>query len=283
MAVVVVTDSSCRLQSDELKEFDIRQVPLHVLVDGADLRDGVDDVPYDIHDRPRVTTAGATPAELSETYRQALRDSDGDGVVAVHLSAALSSTYSSAVEAAREFGSAVRVVNSRSVAMGVGFVAVAAARSAGSGADLDAAEAAARSATSHGHVFVVVHRLDNLRRSGRIRKGASWLGTALALKPLLCLDVDGRLVLDQRIRTITKAHAAMVDRVAEVVGDHGATIAVHHVDNHDAADEIGAALTMRLPQIESLVVTDTGPVLSIHVGGGAVGVAVHIGEEPAKG
>ena len=279
MPVVVVTDSSSRLQSDELKEFDIRQVPLHVLVDGADLRDGVDDVPYNIHDRPRVTTAGASPAELVETYRQALRDSGDDGVVAVHLSAALSSTYSSAVQAAREFGSAVRVVNSRSVAMGVGFVALAAARSAGSGADLDAVEAAARSALSRGHVFVVVHRLDNLRRSGRIGKGASWLGTALSLKPLLCLDVDGRLVLDQRIRTITKAHAAMVDRVAEVVGDRRANIAVHHVDNHDAADEIGAALTMRLPQIESLVVTDTGPVLSIHVGGGAVGVAVHIDEE----
>lgn len=277
MAVVVVTDSSSRLQSDELKEFDIRQVPLHILVDGADLRDGVDDVPYDIHDRARVTTAGATPAELSQTYRQALRDSDGDGVVAVHLSAALSATYSAAVQAAREIGSAVRVVNSRSVAMGVGFTALAAAQSAGAGADLDAVEAAARSVASRGHLFVVVHRLDNLRRSGRIRKGASWLGTALALKPLLCLDVDGRLVLDQRIRTITKAHAALVDRVAEVVGDHRATIAVHHVDNHDAADEIGAALTTRLPQIESLVVTDAGPVLSIHVGAGAVGVAVQIG------
>jgi fatty acid kinase fatty acid binding subunit len=98
----------------------------------------------------------------------------------------------------------------------------------------------------------------------------------LSLKPLLCLDVDGRLVLEQRIRTITKAHAAMVDRVAEVVGERRAAIAVHHVDNHDAADEIGAALTTRLPQIESLVVTDMGPVLSIHVGGGAVGVAVQI-------
>jgi DegV family protein with EDD domain len=276
MSVIVVTDSSCRLGSDELKQFDIRQVPLHVLVDGVDLRDGVDDVPYDIHDRPRVTTAGATPAELAETYQQALTDSDGDGVVAVHLSAALSSTYSSAVLTARELGSAVRVVNSRSAAMGVGFVALAAARAAAAGADLDAVEAAARSAQSRGHVFVVVHRLDNLRRSGRISKGASRLGTALSLKPLLCLDVDGRLVLDQRIRTITKAHAAMVDRVAEVVGDRRAAIAVHHVDNHDAADEIGAALTTRLPQIESLFVTDMGPVLSIHVGSGAVGVAVQL-------
>ena len=276
MPVVVVTDSSSRLQPDELKQFDIRQVPLHILVDGVDLRDGIDDVPYDIHDRPRVTTAGATPAELAEIYQQALTDSGGDGVVAVHLSAALSSTYGSAALTAREFGSAVRVVNSRSAAMGVGFVALAAARAATSGADLDAVEAVARSAQTHGHVFVVVHRLDNLRRSGRISKGASRLGTALSLKPLLCLDVDGRLVLDQRIRTITKAHAAMVDRVAEVIGDSQAAIAVHHVDNHDAADEIGAALTTRLPQIESLFVTDMGPVLSIHVGGGAVGVALQL-------
>ncbi len=41
-------------------------------------------VPYDIHELARATTAGATPAELAETYRQALQDSDGDGVVAVH-------------------------------------------------------------------------------------------------------------------------------------------------------------------------------------------------------
>jgi DegV family protein with EDD domain len=276
MAVVVVTDSSSRLAPDELKQFDIRQVPLHVLVDGIDLRDGVDEVPYDIHELPRATTAGATPAELAEAYRQALRDSNGDGVVAVHISAALSSSYSSAVAAAREFGPAVRVINSRSAAMGVGFVALEAAQSAASGADLDTVESVARAAVGHSHVFVVVHRLDNLRRSGRIGTAASWLGTALSLKPLLCLDVDGRLVLDQRIRTITKAHAAMVDRVADVIGERRAAVAVHHVDNHDAADEIGAALTTRLPQIESLVVTDMGPVLSVHVGGGSVGVVVQL-------
>ncbi|STZ44551.1 degV family protein [Mycolicibacterium gilvum] len=247
-----------------------------MLVDGVDLRDGVDDIPYDIHDRPKVTTAGASPAELSEVYRQALADSGGDGVVAVHLSGALSSTYSAAATVAREFGPAVRVVNSRSAAMGVGFIATAAARCAQAGGDLDTVEAAARSAIAGSHVFLVVHRLDNLRRSGRIRTTASWLGTALALKPLLCLDVDGRLVLDQRIRTATKAHAAMVTRVADVVGERPAELVVHHVDNHDAADELGAALTQRLPQLSSLTVADMGPLLSVHVGGGAVGVAVQV-------
>jgi DegV family protein with EDD domain len=273
---MVVTDSSARLHPDDRRRWGIRQVPLHVLVDGADLLDEVDQVPYDVHDHAHVTTAGAAPADLAEFYRQALADSGGDGVVAVHLSAALSSTFSSAVSAAREFGPAVRVINSRSAAAGVGFVALAAARAAAGGEDLDAVEAAARVTVPRGHAFIVVHRLDNLRRSGRIGTAASWLGTALSLRPLLCLDVDGRLVLSQRIRTISKAHAALIEAVVEVVGDHPATLAVHHVDNHDGAAEIGAALTSRLPQVNSLSISDMGPVLSVHVGGGAVGVCMTV-------
>ncbi|TFV58453.1 DegV family protein [Mycobacterium sp. PS03-16] len=276
MAVVVVTDASSRLPVEDLERWNIRQVPLHVMVGEDDLRDGVDELPHDLHERAHVTTSGATPGELGTAYGRALADSGGDGVVAVHISAALSSTFSSAVTAAREFGSAVRVVNSRSAAMGVGFVALAAARAAAGGGDVDAVEVAARSAVTRGHAFIVVHRLDNLRRSGRIGTTASWLGTALALKPLLRLDLDGRLVLAQRIRTVSKAHAAMVEQVAEVVGDARAAVAVHHVDNHDAADALGAALTERLPQIEALTVSDMGPVLSVHLGAGAVGVCVSL-------
>ena len=63
-----------------------------------------------------------------------------------------------------------------------------------------------------------------------------------------------------------------------VTREHRAAIAVHHVDNHDDADVIGAALTARLPQVESLVVTDMGPVLAVHVGAGAVGVCVSLGD-----
>jgi DegV family protein with EDD domain len=277
MTVVVVTDSSSRLQPEDMQRCGIRQVPLHILLDGRDFRDGIEDVPADAHQR-HATTAGSTPAELADTYREALKHSGGDGVVAVHISAALSSTYSSAVSAAREFGPAVRVVNSRSAAMGVGFVALAAAQHAASGAELNAVETAARSAIPRGHAFIVVHRLDNLRRSGRIRRGASLLGSALSLKPLLCLDVDGRLVLSQRIRTASKAHAALIDQIAEVVGDRGARIAVHHVDNRDAADDVAKTLTVRLPQIAPPTVTDMGPVLAVHVGADAVGVCIEVDE-----
>ena len=275
---MVVTDSSARMQPDDLQRWGIRQVPLHVLVDGADLRDAVDQVPGDVHAHAHVTTAGAAPVDLADFYRHALADSGGDGVVAVHLSAALSSTFSSAVGAAQEFGPAVRVVNSRSAAAGVGFVAMAAARAAADGEELDAVEGAARAAVPRGHAFIVVQRLDNLRRSGRIGTAASWLGTALSLKPLLRLDVDGRLILAQRIRTTSKAHAALVDAVAETVGERRTTVAVHHFDNPTAAAEVEAALVGRLPRIGAISITDMGPVLSVHVGSGAVGVCVTVDE-----
>lgn len=59
MTVVVVTDTSCRLPADLREQWSIRQVPLHILLDGLDLRDGVDEIPDDIHKR-HATTAGAT-------------------------------------------------------------------------------------------------------------------------------------------------------------------------------------------------------------------------------
>ena len=275
MAVIVVTDSSARLPADALVDWGIRVVPLHVLVDGRDLRDGLDEVPADLYQRPQVSTAGASPAELAAVYRAALADSAGGGVVAVHISAALSSTLGAAQYAAQEFSGAVRVIDSGSAGMGIGFVALAAARAARDGADLDAVAAAAAAAASRVHAYIVVQRLENLRRSGRIGTAASWLGTALSLKPLLRVD-DGHLVLAARVRTTSKAIAAMVEQVLELVGERRAALAVQHVDNPAGAADLAATLTSALPACGQPIVTDLGPVLGVHLGPGALGVVLEL-------
>jgi DegV family protein with EDD domain len=277
MSVVVVTDASARLPAELLEKWAIRVVPLHILIDGDDLRDGVDDIPDDVY-KLHATTAAATPAELANVYQEALGDSDGDGVVAVHISSALSGTYGNAERTAADLDPAVRVVDSRSTAMGTGFSVLAAARAAAAGGDLDTVTAAASSAVARSHAFMVVHRLDNLRRSGRIGGATAWLGTALALKPLLRIE-DGKLVLAQRVRTVSNATAAMIDRVCEIVGDGSAALAVHHVANPDGADQVAAALARRLPACEPAIVTPLGPVLALHVGEGAVAVCLELPEK----
>jgi len=270
--VIVVTDSSARLPDDAVAEWGIRVVPLHVLVEGADLRDGVDEMPTDLYQR-HVSTAGASPSELSAVYREALAHSGGDGVVAVHISTELSSTLGAAEHSAREFDGAVRVVDSKSAGMGTGFVALAAARASRHGDDLNAVAAQAESTVPKVHAYLVVQRLENLRRSGRISATAFRLGTALALKPLLRID-GGKLVLAQRIRTTSKAIVAMVEQVLEVVGERRAALAVHHVDNPAAAAEVAATLAGALPGCGPAIVTDLGPVLGVHLGPGAVGVVL---------
>ncbi|OBK21793.1 fatty acid-binding protein DegV [Mycobacterium asiaticum] len=276
MPVVVVTDTSSRVPAELRDKWAIREVPLHILLDSADLRDGVDDVPEDIHKR-HATTAAATPAELCAAYQQALTDSDGDGVVAVHISSGLSGTCRAAELTAANLGPAVRVIDSKSTAMGTGFMALAAARAAAAGQDLDAVARAATSGIDRTHAYMVVHRLDNLRRSGRIGGAKAWLGTALALKPLLHID-DGKLVLAQRIRTAKGAVTAMVDQVCEIVGEHPAELAVHHVANPDGAQDVAAALADRLPACEPAIVTPLGPVLALHVGDGALAVCLQLAD-----
>ena len=106
MTVVVVTDAAARLPADLLDKWAIRVVPLHILLDGGDLRDGVDEIPDDLYKR-HATTAAATPAELANAYQQALTDSGGDGVVAVHISSALSGTFGVAQRTAADRKSVV--------------------------------------------------------------------------------------------------------------------------------------------------------------------------------
>lgn len=272
MPVIVVTDSSARLAAVEVAEWGIRVVPLHILVDGRDLRDGVDEIPADLYQR-KVSTAAASPTELAAVYRAALVDSDGAGVVAVHISTALSSTIGAAEHAARDFDGAVRVVDSKSAGMGTGFVALAAARTARRGADLDTVVAQAEATVPRVHAYLVVQRLENLRRSGRIGTAASWLGTALALKPLLRIH-DGKLELAARVRTTSKATVAMVEGVLALVGEHRAGLAVHHVDNPEGAAEVAATLASALPGCRPAIVTELGPVLGVHLGPGAVGVVL---------
>ncbi|OZF01173.1 fatty acid-binding protein DegV [Rhodococcus sp. 15-1154-1] len=278
MTVVVVTDSSACI-GPERGGSAIGVAPLHVFVDGVDLREGVDTIPEDFAAQGPVTTAGASPSELTDLYADALDRSGGDGVVAVHISRGLSSTWEAARQAAAAVGDRVRVVDSASAGMGLGYAVLAAARSAANGDSLDDVYDTAASMSARTSSFIVVDRLDHLRRGGRIGAAAALLGTALAMKPVLHLT-DGKLVLGEKARTSTKALGKLVDaasRVAEGAagsGDDELAMTVHHMLCPDRADTVVSMLRERIAHPIDIDVVPFGAVLGAHVGPGAVGVVV---------
>jgi DegV family protein with EDD domain len=277
--VAVVTDSTSYLPPGLADEHGLTVVPLQVVVGGRSLSEGIEVTSAEIAEAlsagRTVTTSRPSPQAFVETYRR-LVAAGAEGIVSVHLSADLSGTVDAARVAARQLtadGAQVEVVDSRLLAMGLGYAALAAADAAASGSNpADVAKVAARRSMATG-VWLYVDTLEYLRRGGRIGAAAAWLGSALAVKPLLHL-ADGRIEPVERVRTTSRALARLEEIVAGEAGERPVDVAVQHLAAADRADELADRLNRRLPGIRRIVVNEVGAVVGAHVGPGMLGVVV---------
>ncbi|OLT47118.1 fatty acid-binding protein DegV [Saccharomonospora sp. CUA-673] len=278
MPVAVVTDTTAHLPEGFAERLGIRVVPLHVLVDGAPAPGGAEFGPEELADalahKRIVTTSRPTPGEFASTFRAAL-DAGADAVVSIHLSKRLSGTWEAAVLAAQEVGSErVRVVDSRTTAMGLGFAAIHAATAARDGADAVAVEEAATATATRSRTLFVVETLEHLRRGGRIGHAAALLGTALLVKPVLHME-GGEITPLEKVRTTNRAMGRLVALAEEAAGDErDVEVAVHHLAAPERAAELATRLEERLPTSSGCVVTELGAVIGAHTGPGVLGVVV---------
>jgi fatty acid kinase fatty acid binding subunit len=278
--VAVVTDSSAYLPDGFANRHAVHVVPLHVLIDDCSGLDGVDIGPVEVAaaltGRHAVTTSRPNPDEFSRIYRRLL-DQGADGIVSVHLSRELSGTWESACLAAREIGvDTVRVVDSRTAVMGLGFSVLRAAAAAGGGADGAVVEEVAVAAAARTRTFFMVETLEYLRRGGRIGSAAAFFGTALAVKPVLHVK-DGHIVPLEKVRTTNRALARLVDLAEEAAAETGADaveLAVHHLAAHDRAVDLATRLDERISSASGCVVSELGGAIGAHTGPGMLGVVV---------
>jgi DegV family protein with EDD domain len=275
--VAVVTDSTAYLPPGMGARHGVAEVPLHVVLGTRTGAEGIEVSPGDVASalserRVQVSTSRPTPAEFVSLYRSL----GATAVVSVHLSAELSGTYDAAVLAGAEVageGIDVRVVDSRMLAMGLGFAVVAAAEAASSGADVDAVVAAAIACAARTDMVFYVDTLEHLRRGGRIGAAAALVGAALAVKPLLHV-VDGRIAPLEKVRTASKALARLEELAVARAGDGPVDVAVHHLAAQEKAAALLERLRDRIPALVSSHVSEVGAVVGAHVGPGLLGVVV---------
>jgi hypothetical protein len=136
-SIAVVTDSTAYLPAAQAAAAHVTVVPVQVVV-GGETRDETDVSSDAIADALRewrpISTSRPAPSAFVEAY-QRLALGGATEIVSVHLSGAMSATVESAQLAAKEVDVPVRVVDSRSIGMGLGFPVLAAAQAAVSGAD----------------------------------------------------------------------------------------------------------------------------------------------------
>src|SRR5699024_5669343 len=151
-----------------------------------------------------VSTSMATPAQFAEAFAE-LRDRGAEAIIGVTMSAALSGTRGSAVQAPESRGTLLAVVGARTAAAGQAgalAVAVAAIRQ---GLDVESiAGTVADWCAGETRTVFAPSSLEHLRRGGRIGAASSLLGRALQIVPVLGLSA-GVVVPVASVRARTKA------------------------------------------------------------------------------
>ena len=275
---VVVTDSTAYIPAEALGDLCIPVIPLWLIWGDERFRDGVDIDPPAFYRRLRgakvfPSTSQPSAGEFQEFFRQV---SDGaDAVVGVFISSKLSGTVPNAQAAQAQMPELeVRVVDSLSTSMGLGFMALAAARAAAAGKSLNDVVAAAEDVRDRVHVLFAVDTLEYLYRGGRIGGAKRLLGTALNIKPLLQLD-EGCIEALAQVRTKRKAVSQMLDVAAERLdGKQMAEAAVIDVDSPDEGDIVAERVRQRFG-VSTVYRTAVSPVIGAHAGPGTVGVGFY--------
>jgi len=275
--VVVVSDSTAYLPDGLADELSVRVVPLQVVLGGRSGAEGSEVTPAQVAAALAawvpVSTSRPTPAEFAAVYREAL-EGGADGVVSLHLSRELSGTWDSARLAAAEVGAgSIRVVDSRSAAMGLGFAVLAAAEAAAKGGSREEVYAAAVGTAERTTTLFYVDTLEHLRRGGRIGAAQALLGTALSVKPILHVR-EGRIVPLEKVRTVSKGIARLEALAVAAAGDGPADVAVHHLAAAERAALLAERLRGRLPRVRRFYASEVGAVVGAHVGPGVLGVVV---------
>lgn len=275
MSIRIVTDSSCDLPQTIVERHQIGVVPLTIRFGDEEFVDRDELSPAEFWARTAKSevlpeTAAPAPGQFEAMFRSMV-DEGATGIVVVALSGELSATKQSAELAARSVDLPIRIVDSRTVSLGVGANALACARLASDGASIDAVEQYARDRVGRTKVLGALDTLENLKKGGRIGNARALLATALSIKPIIEVT-DGVVEQAGKQRTRGKALKLLVDRVAGDA-DRIDDLAVLHADCSD----VDQFVEMLQPYcVGEIVIGEIGPVVGTHAGRGTIGVAYSV-------
>ncbi|MCK5433844.1 MAG: DegV family protein, partial [Dehalococcoidales bacterium] len=167
MAVNIVTDSLSDITDDLARELGITVVPLYVRFGEEVFRDRVEmttDEFYHklVHGDTFPTTTQPPPGDFVDVYKKLAKETDE--ILVIVVSSKLSGTYESALNAKGlvEKKCRIEVIDSLTVAMGLGLIVISVAKAAQAGANLDEVTDLARRAMSRSHLIAYFDTLKYL-------------------------------------------------------------------------------------------------------------------------
>lgn len=274
--VKVFSDSTSDLPQGWKDKYDIGVVPLYVVFDEGTFKDGVDITPEEVYRRVAAKgalpkTAAPSPADFMAAFAPVI--DNGDDIVYISLSSALSSTYQNALLAAGEFPEGrIQVVDSETLCGGIALLVMKAVRAAAKGHS--AAEIAAMLTTARRNLDTqfVVDTLDYLYMGGRCSGMTNFIGSLLKIRPVLRL-IDGSIVPVNKVRG--KKEKAVEQMLQNALADLDVMDKELLIVAHTMAEEDARYLKdalQRATGAEEIAIIEAGCVIGSHCGPHTVGL-----------
>jgi len=274
--IKIVTDSTADLPEAFIKKHNITVVPLYVNFPDKTYLDGVDIHPNEFYhllesagdNLPKTSTP--TVNDFIQTYQSLLQE--GYEILSIHISSGLSSTAAMAEKAASMLNGKIHVFDSKSISLGIGLQVLTALEMIKKNLSLDTILEKLSETRRRTEVFFSLDTLHYLEKGGRIGKVSALLGTILQIKPVVRV-VNGTYVPLDKARNQKQAIRKMIENMVKVLGER---IPEHIAVAHGAAEEATKCLIKLIEEKYGQKIdffSETGPVIGVHTGPGAIGLA----------
>ena len=280
----IFTDSSCDLSKELIAELDLKVMQLEVIVDDKPpvLNSQVESKSFydSLRNGSNAKTSAVTPGFFEEHMRVSLEA--GKDILYIGFSSGLSVTYNNGVmiceELQQEFPDRkILYVDTTSGSGGQALMVYHAAMMKKNGVCMEDIKAEIESLRDYVHHQVTVEDLFFLKRGGRIDAKSAIVGTMLKIKPIINVDVNGKLSSVAKVRGRKGSMNELINRMkATIDPSRFPYISVFHGDCGEEADALEAMVREAYPQMKILR-GDVGPVIGAHTGPGVL-VLCYVGK-----
>ncbi len=273
----IITDSGCDFTPQAYAQRGLLSVPLTVHFRGAVTDDKSDDSLKELYGALRAGEVATTSAINPDRWAKAIEPvlQEGRDVLVLTFSSGLSTTYQSAVIAAKELQEqypqrSIRVVDTLCASLGQGLFVHYTCQKRDTGLSLEETADWCEANKLHLCHWFTVDDLMYLKRGGRVSAATALMGTMLNIKPVMHMDNEGHLVNVSKARGRKAAIQAMADKIGTLgAGFDNSTVFISHGDCLEDAQYL-AQLVQEKYGVKEIYINYVGAVIGSHSGPGTL-------------
>lgn len=281
MSYILASDATFDLPMDLVTKYNIAVVPMVFNLDGEEIlhypdeRNMSNEAFYQaLKDGKMSTTSQINPMTYVEFFTPYLEK--GEDILYVVFTSGLSGTYQSALLAKdmllEDFPERrIEVVDSLCASAGQGFLLYLVGKKKEEGMELSELAKWTEDTRSRVAHFFTVDDLFHLNRGGRLSTAEAIMGTALKIKPIISVDAEGKLYVENKVRGNKKAQEYMISKINEMRDDSEPMIFIGHGDAKERAEELKDKI-LEKTEVKDIVITKIGPIIGTHTGPGMLAV-----------